>query len=236
MKNQIILTILTIFLNSCNYAQETKDLSEIQKLFNIKGNVKEIQTTSKIFTTMGEQNLEMKTTFNKVGEPIETINYDKNGNILSKEPWTKASENDFKGWEVIEEFDTQKRLIKRTKYNNGKIAFENHYKYDLNGNKIEDYEKINNGKIEFKYLNNILSEEITFNKSEDNNFYWYCKKKFNYDNKSKLIEMIIYYYPDDKTMKGKYNYKYDNKGSLIETIAYVGNEISEKTTRKVIYY
>ena len=48
--------------------------------------------------------------------------------------------------------------------------------------------------------------------------------------------MIVYYYPDDKTMKGKYNYKYDDNGSLIETVAYVGNEISEKTTRKIIYY
>lgn len=235
MKNQIILTILTMFLNSCNYAQETKDVSEIQKWFNIKGNVKEIRTISKIFATMGEQNLEMKTTFNKIGEPIETINYDENGNIESKEPWIKASEYDDKGWEVIEEFDTKKKLLKRTKYNNGKIAFENYYKYDLNGNKIEDYEKINNEKIEFKYLNNFLSEEITFNKAEDNQFYWYCKKKYCYDEKSNLIEMIVYYYPDDKTMKGKYNYKYDEKGSLIETVAYIGNKISEKTTRKIIY-
>ena len=125
MKNQIILTILTIFLNSCNYAQETKDISEIQDFFNVKGSVKEIQTISKDITTMGEINSVTKTTFNKIGEPIETINYEENGKIKSKEPWTKASEYDDKGWEVIEEFDTQKRLIKRTKYNYGKIAFEN---------------------------------------------------------------------------------------------------------------
>jgi hypothetical protein len=236
MKNQIILTILTLFLNSCNYAQETKEISEIQEFFNVKGSVKEIQTTSKVFTTMGERNLKTITTFNKIGEPIETINYDENGKIESKEPWTKASEYDDKAWEVKEEFDTQKRLIKRTKYNNGKIAFENHYKYDLTGNKIEDYEKINNEKIEFKYFNKILAEETTFKKSDDNKFYWYCKKKYSYDEKSNLIEMIVYYYPDDKTMKGKYNYKYDDNGSLIETVAYVGNEISEKTTRKIIYY
>ena len=57
MKNQIILTILTLFLNSCDYAQETKEISEIQEFFNVKGSVEEIQTTSKVFTTMGERNL-----------------------------------------------------------------------------------------------------------------------------------------------------------------------------------
>ena len=236
MKNNIILVLLAIFLSSCNNAQEYKEIPEIQENFKIKGKVKEIQTQSKVFTTIGEENYETKTTFSRVGEPIETINYDENGKIESREPWTKASENDFKGWEVKEEFDLQKKLIKRTKYNNGKIAFENYYKYDINGNKIEDFERINNQKIEFKYLDNSLSEEITFNKSDDNNFYWYCKKKFSYDDKSNLKEMIVYYYPDDKTMKGKYIYKYDSKGSLIETTAYVENKISEKTTRKIIYY
>jgi hypothetical protein len=37
-------------------------------------------------------------------------------------------------------------------------------------------------------------------------------------------------------MQGKYLYKYDENGSLIETVAYVGNEISEKTNRKISYY
>ncbi|MNK80943.1 hypothetical protein D3C87_1006770 [compost metagenome] len=238
MKNNIILVLLALLLHSCNYAQELKVNSEIQDFFDVKGNVKEITTTKKNFTTMGERKYESKTTFNKEGEPIETIDYDENGNVESKKPWTKANENDFKGWEVKEVFDAQKRLIKRTKYNNGKISFENYYKYDLNGNKIEDFEKINNEKTEFKYINNLLSEEITFiiNKAEGNKFYWYCKKKFSYDEKSNLTEMIVYYYPDDKIMKGKYNYKYDSKGSLIEKIAYVDNEISEISTRKIVYY
>lgn len=238
MKSQIILTILTLFLNSCNYAQETKELPEIQEFFNVKGSVKEIQTKNKVFTTMGERISRTITTFNKMGEPIETINYDENGKIESKEPWTKANDNDFEGWEVKEVFDAQKRLTKRTKYNNGKIAFENYYKYDVNGNKIEDFDKTNNEKTEYKYINNLLSQEITFiiNKAENNKFYWYCKKNFHYDKKSNLIEMIVYYYPDEKTMKGKYKYKYDNKGSLIEKIAYVENEISETSTRKIVYY
>ncbi|RZL32068.1 MAG: hypothetical protein EOO96_14910, partial [Pedobacter sp.] len=156
MKNQIILTIISILLTSCNQAQENENLPEIQKYFNVKGSVKEIETTTKVITTMGEQSLVTKTTFNKIGEPVETIDYDENGKIKSREPWTKASEVEDKGWELIKEFDKQKRLVKSTKYNNGKIAFENYYKYDLNGKKIEHYEKIHGEKIEYKYLNNLV--------------------------------------------------------------------------------
>jgi len=126
MKNQIILTIISILLASCNHAQENKNLPAIQKHFNVKGMVKEIETTTKVITTMGERNLVSKTTFNKIGEPVETIDYDENGKIKSREPWTKASEVEDKGWELIKEFDKQKRLVKSTKYNNGKIAFENY--------------------------------------------------------------------------------------------------------------
>lgn len=236
MKNRTALLLLALFLSTCNYAQEKNDFSEIQAFFNVKGNVKEIETRIIIYKTSGEGNSKTKTIFNKTGEPIETIFYDENGNVENKQPWKKASEKDVKGWEEQEEFDTQKKLIKRTKFNNGKIVAENYYKYDSQGNKIEDFEKINDKKIEFKYTNNMLYEEITFNKAKDNTFYWYHKKKIKFDDQSNLLEVNVFYHPDHKIMSEKYKFKYDNKGSLIETVVYIGNEITKKTTRKIRYY
>ncbi len=240
MKKQIIAIIFFAFLISCE-TQEYKDMPEIQEMFQIKGNVKEIQTISIVLTTMGERKFRKKTTFDKTGEPVETIIYDENGNIESRDPWIKVAENEFKedeGNELIEKFDAKKRLIKSTKYKNGEIVFEHHYKYDENGNKIEVLEKIKQVKTIFKYLNNNLSEEISFRKEEGGQFHRFRQKVFEYDSKSNLIKMIQYdcYYPDVKKQIAEYNYKYDDKGSLIEMLLYGEHGISEKTIRKIIYY
>lgn len=229
-----ILIIISIFFASCNSTQQVPDRAEIQEMFNVATGVKEIYTVSVLVTTAGERRFISRTTFTENGEPIETKTYNKDGEIEKTEPWTRAKEDEFKGSIVKQEFDKNKRLIKSTKYDNDVVTYQVQYKYDALGNKIGAYEK--DKKIEYKYSDALLKEETTFNKAEDNQFYWYCKKTFKYDERSNLAEMLVYYYPDEKTASGKYLYKYDSKGSLIQTIGYAGNEAIEKTDRKIVYY
>jgi hypothetical protein len=73
MKNNIILVLLALLLHSCNYAQELKVNSEIQDFFDVKGNVKEITTTKKNFTTMGEKNMRVKLLSIKKENPLKLL-------------------------------------------------------------------------------------------------------------------------------------------------------------------
>lgn len=137
---------------SCNSGQQPLDLAEIQKVFNVTKGGKEITTTSKMFTTMGERNFSSKTLFKESWAPIETITYGKDGKIEKTESWVSTNEKEFNGTEVKQEFDKDKRLIKRTIHNGGSVISQMQYRYDGSGNKIEALEK--DKKLEYKYLNN----------------------------------------------------------------------------------
>ncbi len=228
-KATILLTIF--FFISCTSSQDKGNSSEIKHLFNVKGEVKEIQTTSKVLTTMGERNYYTTTTFTKKGHPIETKLFE-DGKLKSTEPWVKPNKSEYK-----EEFDNDKRLIRSTIDRNG-ITYNTHYKYDSLGNKIEEHNELLGRKTEFIYdSNKLLLDEIQYEK-EDEQFYKYNKKSYSYDENLNLIKMLVYYYhyPNEERLSGKYLYKYDSRGSLIKTVLYIENEITEISDRKIQYY
>lgn len=212
----------------------TKEKNEIQDFFGVKGNVKEIHTDIEALTTAGKANYSTTTSFYKNGAPIETKMYE-NGKFQKTEPWRPSNKEDEKGWELIEEFDSKKRLQKTTKYNNGRVVAETEYKYDDSSNKIEEFEKINKTIRSFKY-NKLgkLAEEIEYGANRND---WHSKKKYSYDDNANSIEVLIYYYPNDKDQSGKVIKSYDAKGSLIKSIEYNKDNILIKSSvRKITYY
>lgn len=212
----------------------TKEKNEIQDFFGVKGNVKEIHTDIEALTTAGKANYSTTTSFYKNGAPIETKMYE-NGKFQKTEPWRPSNKEDEKGWELIEEFDSKKRLQKTTKYNNGRVVAETEYKYDDSSNKTEEFEKINKTIRSFKY-NKLgkLAEEIEYGANRND---WHSKKKYSYDDNANSIEVLIYYYPNDKDQSGKVIKSYDAKGSLIKSIEYNKDNILIKSSvRKITYY
>ena len=237
MKKYIFLIVVQSFTSCMSQdgpTLTTKEKNEIQDFFGVKGNVKEIHTETEALTTAGKANYSTTTSFNKNGAPIETKMYE-NGKFEKTEPWRLSNKEDEKGWELIEKFDSKKRLQKTIKYNDGRVVAETEFKYDDSSNKIEEFEKISQLTRSFKY-NNLgkLTEEIEYGANRDD---WRSKKTYSYNDKANSIEMLIYYYPNDKTQSGKIIKSFDAKGSLIKSITYdKENTVIENIVRKITYY
>lgn len=237
MKKIIFLIILQLF-SSC-HSQEGPEISaeekkEISDFFGIKGNVKVIDSELEMITSSGKRKYRTVTSFYRNGVPKETKMFE-NDKLEKTEPWRLRTKKDEKGWELVKEFDANKRLLKATQYNAGKAVSEINYRYNQSSKKIEEYDNIRKTKITFSYdkLGN-LSEETEYQDSQN---HWYSKKKHTYDNKKNLIETITYKYPEEKKHDEKITYKYDPEGSIIESNTYdQDNIIMKKKINKISYY
>lgn len=237
MKKIILLIILQLF-SSC-HSQEGPEITieekkEISDFFGVKGNVKEIDSELETITSSGKRKYRTITSFFKNGVPKETKMFE-NGKLEKTEPWRFRTKEDEKGWELVKEFDTKKRLLKATHYNAGKAVSEINYQYNQSSKKIEEYDKIRKTKITFGYdqFGNISSET----EYQDDQNHWYSKKEYSYDDKSNLIETIVYNYPEEKKYYRKITNKYDQQNSLIETVTYdKNNAIIKSKLNKITYY
>jgi hypothetical protein len=118
MKNLLLILLFIISILSCNSKKDKpNNIKDIQEMFKIKGNVKEIQ--KKIVSE--DFYFYSITSFDSDGNPIETIDYDKKGKIKSREPWIRATEEELKRKKLKNEYDSKHRLIKQTEYNNGEL-------------------------------------------------------------------------------------------------------------------
>lgn len=235
MKNLYLILLLTISITSCNSRKiNPDDKKYFQEMFKFKGDVKEIQ--EKIITK--DFYYHSVTTFDRDGNPVETIQYNKKGKIESREPWTRLTEEEEKSSKKRQknEYDSQKRLIKQIENYNGD-AFETEYKYNESGNKTEEIKKFADRKIQSLYDSNGLLKEVIISILENGKFYWKSKEKYTYNKKHYLIEKQIYGNQDENHIYSKALYEYDNIGSLVKTTThYDDSKISEVKNRKIIYY
>lgn len=232
MKNVIKLHVLFILLHSCT-SKEMKpdDIKNIQEIFKIKGNVKEIQ--EKIVT----ENFYYfsTTTFDRNGNPIETIQYDKNGKIKSSDPWIKLTDEELKQIKVKKEYDHQQRLVKQIEYSNSG-TIETEFRYNSAGKKSEEIRKFGDRKIQSLFDSNGFLKEFIISILEDNKFYEQGREKYIY-NKGYLIEKHSYNNQNENKISSKELYQYDNVGSLIKTTTYYhDSNLPEIKNRKIIYY
>lgn len=222
---------LIISIISCN-SKKNKPNKDIQEIFKIKGNVKEIQEKiiTKYFYYFSI------TTFDRDGNPIETKEFDKKGNIKSTEPWTRSTEEELNKIKPKKIYDKQRRLIKQIENYNGE-SFETEYKYNKTGKKTVEIKKFGDRNIQSSYDSNGFLKEVITSVLSDNELYWQSKEKYIYNKNHYLIEKHIYRVPDENNIAGKDLYEYDNIGSLIKTTTYYnGNKIPEVKNRKIIYY
>ena len=143
MKKIILLIILQLF-SSC-HSQEGPEITaeekkEIQESFGIKGNVKEIDSELEMVNSSGKVKYRTITSFYKNGVPKETKIYE-NDKLERSEPWRLRTKEDDKGWELVKEFDSNKRLLKATQYNAGKAVSEIHYHYNDSSKKQKNMTK-----------------------------------------------------------------------------------------------
>lgn len=235
MKNLLLILLLTISITSCNPRKiNPDDKKYFQEIFRIKGDVKEIQ--EKIVTK--DFYYHSVTTFDRDGNPTETIKYKKDGTVESREPWKKLTEEEeLKQTKLKNEYDSKHKLIRQIQYSNKVIDFQTEYKYNELGKKVEEIRKFGNRKVQSLYhLNGLLKEVIT-SILEDDQFYWQSKEKYIYNENHYLIEKQLYGYSDENHFYSKDLYEYDNIGSLIKTTTrYADNKIPEVKNRKIIYY
>ncbi|MDR7211487.1 hypothetical protein [Flavobacterium piscis] len=233
MKNLFLILSLIFTIVSCNSKKNNPNLKDIQEIFKVKGNVKEIKRDIWSKTTMKDLYLSIITTFDTNGNPIETIDYDKEGKIKNRTPWKRQIDEEIKDSEHYnkKEYDNKKRLIKEYE-NNIEIL----YKYNEKGQKSEEIRSFGNKTIQTIYDSNGLLKERMHFVSSDYDSFWQSKEKFIYNKKNQLIQTLIYRYSDENQISAKYLYEYDEIGSLVKSTFYVGKEIIEIENRKIIYY
>ena len=100
------------------------------------------------------------------------------------------------------------------------------YKYDKNGNKIEETTIFlldgKEYKMRFQYDKfNRLESKMSMDKNDSINY----KFEYQYNEKGNLINEITYTYIFDSVRISKYEYQYDDQNNLIETINYEDNDI-----------
>lgn len=232
IKNLLLILSLIISIMSCNSKKvKPNDIKNIQEIFKIKGNVKEIETR-----IVGKDLYYLsKTTFDRDGNPVETIRYNKKGEVESHEPWTKLTEEELK--QIKKEYDKDQKLIKQIEYNNEGKPIETEYKYSETGTKTEEIKKIGNRNIQTIYSSNGLIHEVITFVIESNKLYQQSKEKYIYNKKHYLTEIQTYRYPDENQIFAKHLYEYDKIGSLIKTTTYYNNEKTpDINNRKIIYY
>lgn len=226
-----ILILLMIFILSCKSDKTNPNLKDIQEMYNIKGSVKEIKRVIWSKTTMEDLNFSVVTIFDSEGNPIEIIDYDKEGNIKNREPIIKMTEEEIKNSErkKVKNYDNKKRLIRE--YNNG---FEILYKYK-NDKISEEIRNFGDKTIQTIFdSNGLMKERMNFT-SSDFDSYWQSKERFIYNQKNQLIETLLYRYSDEGYLAGKNLYQYDKIGSLIKETSYLDNELIGIETRIIKY-
>lgn len=230
MKNISILLLILIL--SCKSEKTNPNLKDIQKMYNIKSSVKEIKRVIWSKTTMEDLNFSEETIFDRDGNPIEIIDYDKDGKIKNREPIIEMTEEEIKNSERKKEkkYDHKKRLIRE--YNSG---LEILYKYDKD-KLSEEIRKFGDKTIQTTYDSNGLKKERMNFTSSDFDSFWQSKEKFIYNKKNQLIGTLLYRHSDESYLAGKNLYKYDKIGSLIKVTSYLDNELIGIETRIITYH
>ncbi|MBQ5647693.1 MAG: hypothetical protein IIV16_01055, partial [Alistipes sp.] len=101
------------------------------------------------------------------------------------------------GYKEVYKFNQQGDVIEEVDYNSdGSLRWKHLYKYDSKGNMIEEASYRGDGSLERKDL-------------------------YKYDSKGNKIEWA--YYNCDGSLREKYLYKYDSKGNMIEEASYRGD-------------
>lgn len=236
MKTKLILFfILVTLISGCADINKSKknDLAEM----NLFGKVKSVKETSyEAVEKFGEIERGEKT----VGVDSYYYLFDEFGNLLKKNSYDYVGNLKY-GFEYEYEYD-EKQNLTFMGVASGRDQAKNiiKYRYDDNGNRIEEIGYDPNGnvfmKMTYKYDDNgNLTEEKSYdsdsgidsksiykydasgNKIEDNDFDSegrISKCTYKYDDKGNKLEVINYFL--DGSISGKATYKYDEKSNVIE--------------------
>ncbi|HTE00287.1 MAG TPA: hypothetical protein VK668_13430 [Mucilaginibacter sp.] len=261
MKTLIIFAIFYTFVPIANAQQEELSLKEL----NLKGKVKEITEylyigeINQLNVDTLEQTGESITKFDRIGNKIETANYDKYGVLRNKHFYNYKNDTVV----IISNYDADDKLKYQHKYvfkyniDGSKIEFEEYnitvskllskfvYKYDKNGNMVEkdDYSPGIDPPIRDIFLlnkkNQIIERDLYINGG--NQFYKSImtydqlgnqikKELYNIDGKLDMINSITYNYIDK--YENWLSQIYESKGNN----KYRGDYILKTVTKRVIKY
>jgi len=285
MKTKFIAVIILIFSFYCCSEKEKQENDLIKN--NIKGNVKSTKTgTFKAIEKFGEivkgQVYSPPFTeifFNEKGYIIEENQY-KNGslswktkckyeknNIIEKNGYNSDGQISSK---TELEYDQKGNIIKKTKYpvikifwKGKRIKYETTFKYNKNGNKIEE-NRFNSDntlgtKVKFKYnekgdvieVNEYNSDgslrvkkrftyTISGNIEEeiaykpDGDLFW--KNVYKYNKNNDYSEYLIFNNKDILDSKITYEYQYDNHNNWIKKIEFSNEKPDVIVEREIEYY
>ena len=208
-KNTILFTVLfliTLYFISCSSNTGSNrlglrgDVSVVEEsLYAVANNFGEVSKGELIDT-------ETKI-FDKEGNCIEEVEYDKYGNLESK---------------YINKFDNNHNCIARMRYgSNGKLEKKDEHKYNTEGKLIEHIELLHDYyygtySLYGKTLRNYDNDGNCVQKHYIENGKMTQKQTFKYDDYDNCIEQNIYFSNGELTIA--HINKYDTKGNCIEMI------------------
>ena len=172
--------------------------------------------------------------------------YDEEGYRLSHN--FRNSKYDMK---VLSEYDSNRKILKESVYEKEVLDYEVIYKYDLNGNLIEElvvypndnyrggtkYEYDSKGKVIKEHISN--SEDLDRvqirkydTEGKEIEFYSFCggeadsKNIYKHDSKGNTIE--IDYYDSEEKLIGIHKYEYDSNGNKTELVYLANGRLIKK--------
>ena len=185
--------------------------------------------------------------YDKKGNEIERILYDKNGSITNTYSFN-VDKKTFK-------YDNKGKIIEEVLYSDdgSRIRTKYLYVYDVKGNKIETNIYNSDGsfsqKIKFKYDEKGRNIETLWASNQKktckyddrgdmietmtnaNGSFWY-KHKCKYDAKRNIIELVEY--NEDDSIIISHSYKHDSCGNVIESVEY--NKLNEPVSKEICVY
>ena len=241
MKYQLLSLCILLCLFSCTeLMSQTKenDLTEA----NLKGKVKSERTIDFHAVEKNDEIVRGKIStygnnyqvlYNIDGNRIEMTNY--NSNRLNM--FNPINKNDGNGNQVYQsdeilkdkhtyKYDDEGNKIEENEYNKeGNLVKRNIYKYDDDGNKIEENE----------YIYERLSDKHTYkydgngNMIEENSPNW--SRAYKYDGEGNVVEQNIY--NSNGSLDKKWTFKYNKEGNLVKWNQYNSNgSLDKKWTYK----
>ena len=172
--------------------------------------------------------------------------YDEDGYRLSHN--FRTSKYDMK---VLSEYDSNRKIIKESVFEKEVLDYEVIYKYDLNGNLIEElvvypndnyrggtkYEYDSKGKVIKEHISNSEDlDRVQIHKydteEKEIEFYSFCggepdsKNIYKHDSKGNTIE--INYYDEKEKLIGIHKYEYDSQGNKTEFVYLANGKLIKK--------